>query len=114
MPLTSLSTARQVALDAIAPAEAERVSLLDAHGRFLAAGVSATRSLPGCDNSAMDGWAVRAEETRGVNRDRPARLRIVDTVYAGALPSRSLQPGEAARIFTGAPIPSGADAVIRQ
>ncbi len=88
--------------------------MLQAHGRFLATNVSASRSLPGCDNSAMDGWAVRAEETRGATRDRPARLRIVDTVYAGALPSRSLQPGEAARIFTGAPIPPGADAVVRQ
>jgi molybdopterin molybdotransferase len=57
---------------------------------------------------------VRAEETLGATRDRPARLRIVDTVYAGALPSRALQPGEAARVFTGAPIPSGADAVVRQ
>ncbi|WP_163999161.1 gephyrin-like molybdotransferase Glp [Pyxidicoccus caerfyrddinensis] len=114
MPLTPLSTARQAALDAVAPAAPERVSLLEAHGRFLATAVTAARSLPGCDNSAMDGWAVRAEETRGANRDRPARLRIVDAIYAGALPSRPLQPGEAARIFTGAPLPSSADAVIRQ
>jgi molybdopterin molybdotransferase len=114
MSLTPLITARLAALDAIAPAAAERVPLLDAQGRFLAASVTAVRSLPGCDNSAMDGWAVRAEETHGANRDRPARLRISSTVYAGALPSRALQPGEAARIFTGAPIPPGADAVVRQ
>lgn len=114
MPLTPLATARQAALEAVVPAAPERVPLLDAHGRFLAAGVTAARSLPGCDNSAMDGWAVRAEETRGANRDRPTRLRVVDTIYAGHLPSRALRPGEAARIFTGAPLPSGADAVIRQ
>ncbi|NTX63435.1 molybdopterin molybdotransferase MoeA [Myxococcus sp. CA051A] len=114
MPLTSLSAARQAALEAIAPAAPEPVPLLDAHGRFLATDVRASRSLPGCDNSAMDGWAVRAEETRGANRDSPTRLRVIDTVYAGALPARALQPGEAARIFTGAPIPSGADAVVRQ
>ncbi|HZI15098.1 MAG TPA: gephyrin-like molybdotransferase Glp [Myxococcus sp.] len=114
MALTSLSTARLAALDAIAPAAVERVPLLEAQGRFLAAAVTASRSLPGCDNSAMDGWAVRAEETRGANRDRPARLRLAGTVYAGALPARALQPGEAARIFTGAPIPPGADAVVRQ
>lgn len=114
MPLTPLSTARLAALDAIVPAAPEQVPLLDAQGRFLAATVTAPRSVPGCDNSAMDGWAVRAEETRGANRDHPARLRIVDTVYAGSLPTRGLQPGEAARIFTGAPLPSGADAVVRQ
>ncbi|RKH89346.1 molybdopterin molybdenumtransferase MoeA [Corallococcus praedator] len=97
-----------------AHAAPSHLPLLEAHGRFLAARVDAARALPGCDNSAMDGWAVRAEETRGALRDRPARLRIVDTVYAGHLPRRALQPGEAARIFTGAPLPTGADAVVRQ
>ncbi|GHH01223.1 gephyrin-like molybdotransferase Glp [Comamonas sp. JC664] len=114
MPLTSLSAARQAALDAIAPAAPERVRLLDAQGRFLATRVVASRSLPGCDNSAMDGWAVLAEETQGANRDRPSRLRIIDTVFAGRLPTTRLHPGEAARIFTGAPLPPGADAVVRQ
>ncbi|MDC0712152.1 molybdopterin molybdotransferase MoeA [Stigmatella sp. ncwal1] len=114
MSLTSLATARQAVLDAVCPAPAEAVPLLHAHGRFLATAVSATRSLPGCDNSAMDGWAVRAGETHGATRGHPVRLRVVDTVYAGALPSCSLQPGEAARIFTGAPLPPGADAVVRQ
>jgi molybdopterin molybdotransferase len=114
MPLTPLPQARQAAIAAVMPRPPEPIPLLQALGRFLAEPVSALRSLPGCDNSAMDGWAVRAEETRGANRDRPVRLRIVDTVYAGALPSRTLQSGEAARVFTGAPIPPGADAVVRQ
>ncbi|MDY7231292.1 gephyrin-like molybdotransferase Glp [Hyalangium rubrum] len=114
MSLTSLSSARLAALDAVRALAPVPVELLRAHGRFLAAPVSAARSLPGCDNSAMDGWAVRSEETQGATRDRPVRLRVVETVYAGALPSRSLQPGEAARVFTGAPLPPGADAVVRQ
>ncbi|WIG94006.1 gephyrin-like molybdotransferase Glp [Myxococcus sp. SDU36] len=114
MPLMPLDSARLAALDAIAPAAPERVPLLDAQGRFLAAPVTASRSLPGCDNSAMDGWAVRAEETQGASRARPARLRVTSTVFAGALPSTPLQPGEAARVFTGAPLPAGADAVVRQ
>ncbi|QDE72781.1 molybdopterin molybdenumtransferase MoeA [Myxococcus xanthus] len=114
MPLTPLDSARQAALDAIAPAAPERVPLLDAQGRFLAAPVTASRSLPGCDNSAMDGWAVRAEETQGASRDRPARLCVTSTLFAGALPSTPLRPGEAARVFTGAPLPPGADAVVRQ
>jgi molybdopterin molybdotransferase len=62
----------------------------------------------------MDGYAVRAEDTSGSNRDRPARLRVVDTLYAGHLPSRPVAPGEASRIFTGAPLPEGANAVVRQ
>jgi len=114
MSLTPLIPARQAALGALTPAPPQPVPLSQAHGRFLACAISAGRALPGCDNSAMDGWAVRSEETRGATRDRPARLRIVDTVYAGALPSRAIGPGEAARIFTGAPVPPGADAIVRQ
>ena len=114
MPLTPLIAARHAALGAISPAQPEPVALLLAQGRFLATAVKASRSLPGCDNSAMDGWAVRAEETLGANREHPVRLRVVDTVYAGALPSCVLQPGEATRIFTGAPLPPGANAVVRQ
>ncbi|WP_141588538.1 gephyrin-like molybdotransferase Glp [Myxococcus sp. AB056] len=114
MPLTPLDSARQAALDAIAPAVPERVPLLDAQGRFLATPVTASRSLPGCDNSAMDGWAVHAEETQSASRDRPARLRVTSTVCAGTLPSTPLRPGEAARVFTGAPLPPGADAIVRQ
>ena len=114
MSLTPLSTARQAALAAIAPATPVRVPLPEALGRFLVQGVVASRSLPGCPISAMDGYAVRAEETPGANRDHPVRLRVVDTVYAGHLPSRAVGPGEASRIFTGAPLPQGANAVVRQ
>jgi molybdopterin molybdotransferase len=114
MSLSPLATARKAALDALQPASPTRVPLLEALGRFLAQDVVASRSLPGCPVSAMDGYAVRAEDTSGSNRDRPARLRVVDTVYAGHLPSRSLLPGEASRIFTGAPLPEGSNAIVRQ
>lgn len=114
MSLTSLPSARKASLDAVRPAPPERVPLLEALGRFLARDVVASRSLPGCPVSAMDGYAVRAEDTSGSNRDRPARLRVVDTLYAGHLPSRPVAPGEASRIFTGAPLPEGANAVVRQ
>lgn len=114
MPLTPLPTARKLALDALHPSLPERVPLLEALGRFLAGDVIASRSLPGRPVSAMDGYAVRSEETSGANRDRPARLRVVDTLYAGHPPSRAVGPGEASRIFTGAPLPEGANAVVRQ
>lgn len=114
MPLTPLSTARRLALAALAPAPPTSVPLLEGLGRFLAHDMHAERPLPGCPVSAMDGYAVRAEETPGATRDQPVRLRVTDTVYAGHLPTRSVGPGEAARIFTGAPLPEGANAIVRQ
>ncbi|MHB8873400.1 MAG: molybdopterin molybdotransferase MoeA [Myxococcaceae bacterium] len=113
--MISLSEARTACVGAVSPLPIVRVPLLQALGRFLAEPVVATRSLPGCDNSAMDGFAVRAAETRGATRDAPARFRVVGVLYAGmAAPDRALGPGEAYRIFTGAPVPAGADTVVRQ
>jgi molybdopterin molybdotransferase len=62
----------------------------------------------------MDGYALRSAETRGANRDRPARFRLGESIFAGTRPSQPVAPGTAARIFTGAPIPEGADCVVRQ
>jgi molybdopterin molybdotransferase len=72
--------------------------------------VVAARTQPPADNAAMDGYAVRSEDCRGV----PTRLAVVDRLFAGSTPSRSLGPGESARIMTGAPVPPGADAVVMQ
>ncbi|MBF5044271.1 molybdopterin molybdotransferase MoeA [Aggregicoccus sp. 17bor-14] len=109
-----LEQARARALALGVPLPPVPVPLALAWGRYLAEPLAATRALPGYDNSAMDGYAVRWAETRGATRDAPARLRVVGTCAAGALPAFSLAPGEAARIFTGAPLPAGADAVVRQ
>jgi len=84
------------------------VPLAEAGGRVLARAVAAARDLPGTDISMMDGFALRA-------RDAGDALRVVYEVAAGdAPPARALQPGEAARIFTGAPVPAGADCVVMQ
>ena len=112
--MMSLEQARARALACAVPLAPESLPLAQAWGRYLAEPVTAPRALPGCDNSAMDGYALRWEETRGATRDRPVRLRVVGTCAAGALPGFSLVPGEAARIFTGAPLPPGANAVLRQ
>jgi molybdopterin molybdotransferase len=114
MPLMPLEQARALARTLCRAPAPVSLSPGDAHGRFLAEPVDAPRDLPGCDNSAMDGYAVCAAWTRGANRDRPARFRVVETIFAGHAPTRALVPGEAARIFTGAALPGGADAVVRQ
>ena len=62
----------------------------------------------------MDGYAARGEDVRGASPERPVRLRVVEQLPAGTFPTRAIGPGECARIFTGAPLPDGADTVIRQ
>jgi molybdopterin molybdotransferase len=92
----------------------ETVALLDAQDRVLAEAVDSPLDLPARTNSAMDGYACRAEDVRGATKSSPKRLRIIESVHAGRLPSKPVGPGETTRIFTGAPLPEGADGVIRQ
>ncbi len=101
-------------LTEVTPLSPEWTSVEDAVGRALAADVVATRTLPPWDNSAMDGYAVRSEDFAGASATLPLTLEIVETIAAGSVPRRALAPGEAARIFTGAPLPQGADAVVMQ
>ena len=91
----------------------EQVGLDEALGRVLAADATSTIFLPPHDNSSMDGFAVRAEDVRGASTARARTLRVIGTIAAGSPATRPLQPGEAARIMTGAYIPEGADSVIR-
>jgi molybdopterin molybdotransferase len=90
------------------PLASEEVGLGDAEGRRLATAARARRAAPAFDCSAMDGYAVRSAEVRG-----PIELPCHLSIPAGA-PASRLPPGEAARILTGAPVPVGADAVVRQ
>ena len=93
--------------------DGEPVSLDRAPGRVLARDVLSPVSLPPWNNASMDGFAVRGEDVRGASAPRPARLRVVETIAAGARGARVVGAGEAARIMTGAPVPDGADSVIR-
>lgn len=108
----SVDAARLRAVAAIARVTgAERLALEDAAGRVLADAPCARTSLPPFDNSAMDGYAVRLGDFDGTG---PSRFRVSERIIAGDTRSLSLAEGTAARIFTGAPIPDGADAVIMQ
>ena len=97
-------------LSRVGPLSAERVEIMGALGRVLAEPIVSRATIPPWPNSSMDGYAVRAQDTNG----EPVELAIVGRIIAGAMPSRPLRAGESMRIFTGAPLPEGADAVVPQ
>lgn len=99
-------------LDAVSPLGLEKVNLFEALGRVIGEDVHAGRAIPPKDNSAMDGYALRAEDTRGASPDNPVILKVVEDIPAGAVPQKRIEPGQASRIMTGAPIPEGANAVV--
>jgi len=90
----------------------ERVSIRDALGRILAEEIRSSRDIPGFDNSAMDGYAVRSADVSAASESSPKRLRVMETIAAGSMPTVRLKAGEAARIMTGAPVPDGADSIV--
>jgi molybdopterin molybdotransferase len=91
----------------------EEVPLREALGRVLARDVASRDDVPGFDNSAMDGFAVRAADAAGASEGTPVTLRVAGESRAGAPYAGRLQPGEAIRISTGAKLPAGGDAVVR-
>jgi molybdopterin molybdotransferase len=109
----SLDEAKALIDAAIRPIEpTERVSLAGANGRVLAEDVVATADVPPFTRAAMDGYAVRAEDTSGATREHPRALTRVGTVFTGQVADRAVGPGECIEIATGAPLPDGADAVV--
>jgi molybdopterin molybdotransferase len=108
-----LERAREIVLARAAPLAAERVPLREALGRRLGEDLVAAEPVPGLDNSAMDGFAVRAADTRGAGPAAPAALRVAGESRAGRPAAAALGEGEALAISTGAAIPAGADAVVR-
>jgi len=91
---------------------AATLPLADAEGLVLAADVIAPSSLPGFDNSAMDGYAVLATDVEGASPDRPVKLPVAEDIPAGRTDQLRLEPGTAHRIMTGAMLPAGATAVV--
>jgi molybdopterin molybdotransferase len=111
--MISVEDARAYILKHFAPLEAERVDLLDALNRVLAEDVRSEMNVPPFNNSAMDGYAMRADDIAHASRANPATLRVIGDVAAGYTATRAVEPGTAMRIMTGAPMPSGADTVVR-
>ena len=91
----------------------ERVALRDALGRVLAAAAVSPITIPAWDNSAMDGYAVHASDVERASADAPVLLPVLETIAAGGFASAALPAGAAMRIMTGAPLPEGADTVVR-
>ncbi len=111
--MISVDQALEKVLEHIAVLEAEERPILDCLGQVLAEDVFSKINIPPLDNSAMDGYAVRSADTRGAGPKSSRLLRVIETVAAGAVARSRVEPGTAVRIMTGAPLPEGADSVVR-
>src|SRR5215472_7008394 len=101
-------------LSAIPAAKSERIPLSEAHQRIAAQPVTAAVDLPPFDNSSVDGYAVRATDVARASPQKPASLNLAGKVAAGENFEGKLCAGQCIRIFTGSPLPMGADAVVMQ
>ena len=99
-------------LDRMAPLPSEERPLAEVLGLAAAAALSSQAQVPPFTNSAMDGYALRAQDLRDASLVNPVRLRVLGDLAAGAVPRRAVGPGDAYRIMTGAPLPEGADSVV--
>src|SRR5262245_60290084 len=109
----SVEAALEAILEKIHPVEIEPISLVHGLGRVLAQAIISQVNVPPFTNSAMDGYAIIAADSQGATGQTPIRLQVIDNIPAGATPARNIVAQTAARIMTGAPLPQGADAVIR-
>lgn len=115
MEKLSLDEATKRLLEQVEPLqEAEEISLWDAKNRILAEDVFATRNQPPFARSPLDGYAVQSEDIKSATKEAPARLTVIEEVAAGRVGQKQVTAGTAVRIMTGAPIPKGADAIVRQ
>ncbi|MGA9674264.1 MAG: molybdopterin molybdenumtransferase MoeA, partial [Mycobacterium sp.] len=110
--MRSVEEHQRVVAEMIRARPAAMVPLAEAQGLVLADDVVAQLSLPVFDNSAMDGYAVRAEDAAGATADHPVLLPVAEDIPAGRTDQLTLQPGTAHRIMTGAPVPGGATGIV--
>lgn len=110
--MISIEEALQRILGLVEVCPVEEKALIDALGQVLDEDITADFDVPPADNTAMDGYAVRAADTAGATADSPRALDVIGEVAAGYQFSGTVNPGMAVRIMTGAPVPSGADAIV--
>jgi molybdopterin molybdotransferase len=112
--MISVENALKTILVNFRPLGLEKINILEARERVIGEDIFSPRNIPSANNSAMDGYAVRHADTKGATKDKPLKLKIIEDIPAGKFPLKKIKAREAARIMTGAVIPKGADAVIRQ
>ncbi len=111
--MVSVEEASRIILRQVSPLPGEEVALLQAAGRVLFENVRASRNVPPFANSAMDGYAVRWQDVARASATDPVTLSVLEDVPAGYVARRRVTKGNAIRIMTGAPVPCGADAIVR-
>jgi len=111
--MISVEQALEKILSCVDVLEEEQVPILDSPGQVLAEDIYSSINIPPLDNAAMDGYAVKSGDTYGASLESPRFLRVIDTVIAGSISEREVEPGTAIRIMTGAPVPKGADSVVK-
>jgi molybdopterin molybdotransferase len=112
-PATSVADAVQIVISNLQATDCETIALAHATGRVLCTDVAAEFDIPPWTNAAMDGYACRGDDIQSATGEAPVVLSVVETIAAGSFASRDLRPSEAMRIMTGAPVPGGADTVVR-
>ena len=113
-PTVSVDEAIETILDSVSPLSHETISIMDASGRVLYEDVVSDIMVPPLDDSAMDGYAIIADDTHGASKHNPVRLRVAGEIQAGGSNTgKQVTKGTAIRIMTGAPVPQGADSVVK-
>ncbi len=110
--MITVESALEIILKEIRPLPLESVDICSALGRVIGEDVTSRSGNPPWDNSAMDGYALRASDARGASGENPVKLSVLYDLPAGSTPKGAVGAGQAVRIMTGAPVPEGADAVV--
>ncbi len=112
--MVSLEEAKKLILDKIKSLGLEEVNIEDSVGRILYEDIYSPINNPPFPRSPLDGYAIRGEDTKGATKENPVTLTVIDKIYAGYVSKKIVKENEAIRIMTGAPIPTGANSIIRQ